>query len=212
MLDYQAEVMRARKRAVVALQHLVATCVTIAICLPLAVVTRSLIPVMVQLVLHTGNITSEIIRMRMIKKQGDAEGRSGVKPFYYDRQGKPISIEEWGARFGDLEYKIVVQHWVRGWKVSTVWLGLDHGFGFGPVPLIFETMVFPPGDEAGGHSISSDEYCVRYPTEEAAQAGHDQALTWIVEKIGDPAAAMEVMSAAQFGDPAPAPDDLSGLG
>jgi len=46
--------------------------------------------------------------------------------------------------------------------VSTVWLGLDHGYGGGP-PLIFETMVF-----GGAH----DEDQWRYPTEVEALAGH----------------------------------------
>lgn len=130
-----------------------------------------------------------------------------MTPFYYDRQGRPVSLDEWGARFRDPDYQVVAQHWVRGWKVSTVWLGFDHGFGLSAAPLIFETMVFPPGDEAGGHGTAADEYCERYSTEEAARAGHDRALAWTVDKIGDPAAAMDVMSAAQFSDPAAAPDD-----
>lgn len=125
----------------------------------------------------------------------------------YDRQGKPMTMQEWAFKFGDVDYKCVAQHWVRGWMVSTVWLGLDHGFGYTGAPLIFETMVFPPGDEAGGRSTWADEYGERYSTEAEARAGHDRALAWTVDRIGDPAAAMEIMSAAQFSDPAPAPDD-----
>lgn len=129
---------------------------------------------------------------------------------YYDRQGKPITMETWGAKHSDRDYKVVAQHYVRGWMVSTVWLGIDHSFGSG-IPVIFETMVFPPGDESGEHGVMSEEYQERYPTETAAQAGHDRALAWTVEKIGDPAAAMEIMSAAQFSDPASVPDDPRGL-
>lgn len=50
-------------------------------------------------------------------------------------------------------------------NVSTVFLGLNHGF-FGE-DLWFETMIF------GG---PNDEYCERYPTLEAAKAGHQRAV------------------------------------
>lgn len=108
---------------------------------------------------------------------------------YFDRQGHPMDLMQWAAKMEDLDYKVVAQHWVRGWMVSTVWIGIDHNFSpFGKVPIIFETMIFPPGDEAE-HGIWSDEYCDRYPTEEAAQAGHDRALSWLREKIGEDALA-----------------------
>ena len=116
-----------------------------------------------------------------------------------------MAMMEWAQKFDDHEYKVVAQHWVRGWMVSTVWLGLDHGFGMSGPPVIFETMVFPPGDEAGGDGVIAERYCERYPTEAAAQAGHDRALAAIVTKLGGDAA-MDVMSAAQFTGSAEVPD------
>jgi hypothetical protein len=107
---------------------------------------------------------------------------------YYDRKGQPMELLAWAARMEDHDYKVVAQHWVRGWMVSTVWLGIDHGFGMSAVPIIFETMIFPPGDEAPD-GVWSEDYCDRYPTEAAAQAGHDRALSWLREKIGDDALA-----------------------
>jgi hypothetical protein len=133
------------------------------------------------------------------------------RPLYYDRKGRPMDMMAWAQQHEDYDCRTVAQHWVRGWMVSTVWLGIDHNFTRQGPPVIFETMVFPPGDEAGGHGVTSDEYCERYSTEEAAQAGHDRALAWIVDKIGDPAAVMEIMSAAQFSDAAIAPDDPGDL-
>ena len=53
--------------------------------------------------------------------------------------------------------------------VSTVWLGLDHGFGMGGPPLIFETMIF------GDHGVS-DHGQWRYSTEQAARQGHAEAV------------------------------------
>ncbi len=52
---------------------------------------------------------------------------------------------------------------VGTYRVSTVFLGLDHGFGGSP--LWFETMVFTGSD-------SSDSFCDRYETYAEAEAGH----------------------------------------
>lgn len=49
--------------------------------------------------------------------------------------------------------------------VSTVFLGLDHGYGNDGPPILFETMVFGgPLDQQGD----------RYATVEAAEAGHER--------------------------------------
>lgn len=48
-----------------------------------------------------------------------------------------------------------------GVRVSTVFLGIDHSFG-GPVPVLWETLVFMPDGEDGE----------RYTSHEAAVAGH----------------------------------------
>src|SRR5215472_14360522 len=73
----------------------------------------------------------------------------GYRPRYFDRQGFPIPGDHggtltWALRMQDEENVIVARDELPdGTILSTVWLGLDHGF-FGP-PLIFETMRF--GDE-----------------------------------------------------------------
>ena len=121
---------------------------------------------------------------------------------FYNRQGQRIGLMTWARHVEDRQYSVVAQHWVRGWMVSTVWLGLDHGFGMTPVPLIFETMIFAPkdatvgredwetgGDASGTAPVDLDQYQERYPTEEAAQAGHDRALAAMVEQLGGDAAA-----------------------
>lgn len=52
-------------------------------------------------------------------------------------------------------------------RVSTVFLGLDHAFGFrSSEPILFETMIF-----GGDH----DGYQERYGTWEQAEAGHEEA-------------------------------------
>lgn len=89
----------------------------------------------------------------------------------YGRDGRPMSHDQWARAFEDHDGRVVAKELFDGGVVSTVWLGIDHGFGGGP-PLIFETMVFLRGR-------SSEVYCDRYPTEAAALAGHDQAVAWV---------------------------------
>ena len=58
--------------------------------------------------------------------------------------------------------------------VSTVFLGLDHQWGYGP-PLVFETMLFD-GPEDG--------YQERYATWAEAEAGHERAVAIVSEPSG----------------------------
>lgn len=92
---------------------------------------------------------------------------------------KPVeTLEEWAtARYDeDEEGKltrtkdwIVKQETIHGKFISTVFLGMDHGWGEGP-PIVFETMVF----SKEGDGIE-DSVC-RYSTWEEAEAGHAKAV------------------------------------
>lgn len=88
---------------------------------------------------------------------------------YYSPDGEPIDYREWSRLWHDPSVKIVKQDTVCDgqFKVSTVYLGLDHSWGDGP-PLIFETMVFTDGP--------LDEECWRYSTREDALRGHAAAI------------------------------------
>lgn len=90
---------------------------------------------------------------------------------YYDREGQPISQDEWAGLLGHDEYRRVAETTIDDFWVSTVWLGLNHSLGGGK--LIFETMVFTVGD---GAIVDGP---IRYATLTAAEAGH----RWIVKKL-----------------------------
>jgi hypothetical protein len=119
----------------------------------------------------------------------------GQRANYYDRQGFPIpgdqgdewvgsATRKWAALMVDRDYIVVAQDELPdGSMLSTVWLGLDHGW-FGP-PLFFETMRFkntaPDDSETWdfpnifgepGEEISQD----RYPSEEEALAAHHEIV------------------------------------
>lgn len=95
---------------------------------------------------------------------------------YYNREGEPITQAEWITLSGRETYRRIALTESERFRVSTVWLGLDHGFYRGTLE-IFETMVFPGGDGF------VDEYCDRTATVAAAQAAHDQAVMWAQEHM-----------------------------
>ena len=105
---------------------------------------------------------------------------------WYDIDGIPISIKEWGRLHADEKYvRVAVTTIMDGadpavvWEVSTVWLGLDHSFDDHGPPLIFETMVF-------GEGSSTDEACVRYSTLFDAKLGHHAMAATVAASVTDP--------------------------
>lgn len=111
---------------------------------------------------------------------------------YYGLDGKPISQREWLAMREKPENRVVERTQVGTWLVSTVWLGLDHGFGYSKKPLIFETKVFdrtlegledsrktyervglkPPSPDG---ILGPEALQQRYATIEEARQGHEAA-------------------------------------
>ena len=92
---------------------------------------------------------------------------------YYILRGKRAFMtndnEAWGRWFSMPEHqaeRIVKQETIKGCRVSTVFLGIDHQFGNGR-PLLFETIIF-----GGKH----DDYQMRYSTWKQAEAGHQRAV------------------------------------
>lgn len=110
---------------------------------------------------------------------------SWADSLYYDKQGNPISVEEFSRlKFGgDMEYGRIGLTQVGPYTISTVWLGIDHAFGEGP-PVLFETMVFATDAWEADRSVSVEEGrpplhefdCQRYCTEEEAQIGHEEMV------------------------------------
>jgi hypothetical protein len=88
---------------------------------------------------------------------------------YYNRAGEPISYVQWRRLFEDKRYQVVRQTEVGEVMVSTVWLGMDHGWGEEHGPIIFETMIFGlEGDQ------DAEQY--RYADEETALVDHEHLV------------------------------------
>lgn len=88
-----------------------------------------------------------------------------------DERGEPVpcaDLMEWGRWMETAERK-VARDQIGRFDVSTVFLGLDHGFHGGP-PVRRETMIFGPE----GHGL--EDYSERYTSRQAAVAGHAEAV------------------------------------
>lgn len=72
---------------------------------------------------------------------------------------------------------IILQDVVRGYLVSTIFLGYDASCGVSEEPLVFETMVFKDSYE--------DLYCRRCSTYDDAMVQHETAKTLFWEKTND---------------------------
>ncbi|KKM77691.1 hypothetical protein LCGC14_1367430 [marine sediment metagenome] len=82
-------------------------------------------------------------------------------------------ILKWGAWFETADRRVAFDS-NENYRVSTVFLALNHNFGDGP-PILFETMVFKEGS-------SHDEDCRRYATQEEAKKGHAELVKeWLTE-------------------------------
>lgn len=95
--------------------------------------------------------------------------------YILNEQGEPERCDDlltWGKWFQDANRQIVRSE-IGDVTVSTVFLGLDHGFVPDDPPVLFETMVF------GG---IADQYQERYQTRDEAIAGHER----IVEMVKEP--------------------------
>jgi hypothetical protein len=80
---------------------------------------------------------------------------------------------KWAKWFENAPGRIVKQEQIGEYRVSTVFLGMNHNFGDG-APLLFETMVFG-GDQDG-------EYQKRCSTWDEAEAMHAQAVAGVIEE------------------------------
>jgi len=83
------------------------------------------------------------------------------------------SLLRWGAWMQTADRRVALTK-VDDFAVSTVFLGMDHGWN-SKVPILFETMVFCADD--GGDRMQ------RYATWEEAEAGHARVVAEVREQI-----------------------------
>jgi hypothetical protein len=87
---------------------------------------------------------------------------------------EPVPCDDlltWGRWFQTAERRVAKTQ-VGLYRVSTVFLGLDHRMGDAGRPLLFETMVFDAGKDGDEADFGFD----RYATWAEAEAGHARAV------------------------------------
>lgn len=110
-------------------------------------------------------------------------GLSGFVHYYKldkNRTVVPASdMLDWALFFEKQDRRIVKQECIAEYWVSTVFLGIDHGFNRSGAPVLFETMVFVDKEEDADSGESkarqreSTGGCERYCTWDEAAAGHE---------------------------------------
>ena len=110
-----------------------------------------------------------------------------LKPRYYDMDGKEISMSDWSLYLSDVTLnRHIGDDRIDGFRISTVWLGLDHRFRCVPnndlPPLIFETMIFLDHEKESEKGDQFSYYMERYSTKEEALEGHKIACQLVREK------------------------------
>lgn len=99
---------------------------------------------------------------------------------YYILKDKKIvkakDIEEW-ARFFEINKnrRVGWKMLIDGTTISTVFLGIDHGWSYDELPILFESMVFPwpPGISSYlCKDYNPEKEMIRYRTWSEAEKGH----------------------------------------
>jgi hypothetical protein len=90
-------------------------------------------------------------------------------------------VDIWNKWFEETDRRVAKTTLKGGVFVSTVFLGVDHSFGEGSPPILFETMVFDPRRPKFDQAL--DEYTRRYVTWEEAEAGHKEVVTQVEEVL-----------------------------
>jgi len=82
-----------------------------------------------------------------------------------------VDLLTWGIWIGKIKNKRIAQTYIDDYRISTVFLGLDHRFESEGPPILFETMVFKNSDDD-----YSDLEMERYSTYSEAEQGHQRMV------------------------------------
>ena len=106
-----------------------------------------------------------------------------TRPIWFDKAGEPIDTATANDLLGDRDYaRVALTRITSGtdptvdFRVSTVWLGLNHNHVDDGPPILFETMVF-------GGTEDQDQTQWRYSTEAEARAGHAEIVATIAATV-----------------------------
>ena len=111
------------------------------------------------------------------------EDRKTFVPIYFDRDGKEMTLMEWGDKCEDIAYRSIMEDTVDRWTVSTIWIGLDMGIFRIGLPLIFETMIFMLNEDDKHKDDPLEYFQDRYSTEKEAIFGHYEVINMCKKQL-----------------------------
>lgn len=123
-------------------------------------------------------------------------GPDGLGWYYVlDKQHRVIRADahEWSLFFSDFSKRQLAETITSLYRISTVFLGIDHGWGKGP-PIVFETMAFELAETEvkfsdGQKFITHEDFeTARYSSWDDAMAGH-RAMVRRIKRMESEAAA-----------------------
>lgn len=124
------------------------------------------------------NTRNDLMDMREIMPDADFFRGLDCRPIIYllDDNSQPVPVDAdnflaYLDQHAEFDRWRVAEDWIDDVRVSTVFLGIDHGL-MEPEPILFETMVF------GG---KLDDYTVRYTTWHEAEVGHKVIVDMVKE-------------------------------
>ena len=100
--------------------------------------------------------------------------------FIPDENWEPVGVDILDDNWWKDMKMVVERDTIGPYLVSTIWLPLNHNFGFSDKPVHFETMIFDNG--AKNPSEELDGYQERYTNVKEAREGHKVAKA-LVERL-----------------------------
>lgn len=100
---------------------------------------------------------------------------------YFDKKCQPITQNNWCALWEDLSYRRIKEDWIGPYRISTVWLGINHQFWPDAPPLIFETMIFRDNDKRDELDLEMQRYTYEYE----AIKGHEEMVKKCIDILGE---------------------------
>lgn len=131
-----------------------------------------------------GEPLPEMLGLDAMLKKAEREGLGEIY-FKLDENFKPIScgIEELEKTLSGEDKIMALSQWKQGVRVSSVFLGIDHGFKRGKEPIVFETMIF---DEAQVLPEDLKDWQERNSSYEGILRNHKKAVMLVKEHLGEP--------------------------
>lgn len=117
-----------------------------------------------------------------------------------DGTTKKVGLMEWAHWFQNFDKRSIAQYERGGYRVSTIFLGIDHSFGRRGPPLLFETKCFDDQREVREvngllyRTMGEDYDGARYATKDDALIGHARYVKELNKMLDEAAAKVEAIA------------------